>query len=255
MSLTMILGSLGSGKTLLATYMAIHSNRDVYANYVIQYDKYQELKIEMLPTLDKGIVILDEGYAWLESRLSGRDINRYLSYILFQSRKRELDFIITTQLVGTIDIRFRELTDYAVVAEQLKSGTFRYSLLYNTATRKRTKIFYLSLAMAEDIWKRYDTMERIEPFGMNEIFDSIASPAIINEKIDNVVAEIKSAYPELKYTLNMVKDYLLRHGISMQYAQFIHTRLSLEGLYDQSKEKKIKKSSNTKSKTTRKKNR
>src|SRR4030042_4075128 len=121
-------GDVGSGKTLLSTFMAIDDPRPVYANYKINIPNFKPLKPEMLWELNKPtLIILDEAYTWLENRTSGKPINRYMSYILFQSRKRGLDFILTDQIVGTIDPRYRWMINFDIQSEVHEHG-FLYQL-------------------------------------------------------------------------------------------------------------------------------
>ena len=83
-------GDVGSGKTLFCTQVALHDKRQIYSNYNIKLPNYHDLKPEMLSILTEStLVIIDEAYTWLESRLSGRNINLYLTYILFQSDNLE----------------------------------------------------------------------------------------------------------------------------------------------------------------------
>src|SRR4030043_860537 len=108
-----LVGKVGSGKTLFMTADSVNSGRPIYANYEIRHKKYRALTPELLmdPDLHGAVICLDEAYAWLESRTSGKDINRYMSYILFQGRKKDIDFYMSEQLLSSVDLRYRDMID------------------------------------------------------------------------------------------------------------------------------------------------
>lgn len=125
MPLTNVVSDVRQGKTLWTTIVAIneynhafrnrYTPRPLFANYKINLPNWHPLKPETLFAINKkryprSLVLLDEAYAWIESRGSGSsNLNKFMSYILFQSGKRGIDFMLTDQIEGTIDTRYRQL--------------------------------------------------------------------------------------------------------------------------------------------------
>ena len=115
MTSTIIIGNLGSGKTYIMTLLTYSDGRELWSNYKINSKRYKRLDIiDLFDLPDNIILLMDEGYAWLESRASGSELNIYLSSILYHSRKTFTDIYITTPDFSTIDKRFRKLVNYIV---------------------------------------------------------------------------------------------------------------------------------------------
>ena len=162
-----IIGAMGSGKTLLLVYLATKSEREIYSNFKINVPNYKPLEIIDLLDLKNDVdVYIDEGYTWLESRTSGSHLNRYLSYIVLQSRKRTIDILITAQLFSSIDVRFREQCDIIVKCKKIKEG-FKYSVLFVEKNVVRT--FILRNKFAKKLFNTYDTYEIVEPHMKEEM--------------------------------------------------------------------------------------
>ncbi|MEM2262451.1 MAG: AAA family ATPase, partial [Ignisphaera sp.] len=113
-----VFGDLGSGKTLFLVYLAQKSNCEVYANFTIKLPNVKVLTPELFFKILKEnpepnrpkLLLLDELYTLADSRASVSLRNRLLSYLIFQSRKRNMDIVYTAQLYGSIDLRLRDLT-------------------------------------------------------------------------------------------------------------------------------------------------
>ena len=162
-----IFGGLGYGKTLLAVYLAykLHTKLkfQVFSNIKLNFP-FKPINIEdfLEEKLKKGIVILDEAYAWLEARASTRKLNRIISYIIFQSRKRDLHFVFTSQLSSSVDKRLRELCDYMIIALEPNESEFRYFITDNI----HYKFFKLPKSIAKKYFNLYDTREIVIPFDL-----------------------------------------------------------------------------------------
>jgi hypothetical protein len=164
-----IFGNMGYGKTLLAVYLCYKFHTlgyPIFSNIKLHFP-YKPISIDNIlnAKLKKGIVLLDEAYAYLEARTSMRKINRILSYILFQSRKRELHFILTEQLYSTLDKRFRDLSDILVIALEPDKEYFNYFITDN----QRYKFFKFPKKEAEKYYKLYDTREIVIPLDFFEL--------------------------------------------------------------------------------------
>jgi hypothetical protein len=86
-------------------------------------------------------LIIDEAYVWLESGTSGKETNRYFSYVLEQCRKRTVDFIIIAQLRSMIDKRFRLDADYTIHAESQKYSIDEFLYKYDVKKQDLGNIF------------------------------------------------------------------------------------------------------------------
>jgi hypothetical protein len=186
-----IFGSFGSGKTLLLTYIALKyaemENYDVYANYHIKHEKVKVIEpedfIEINPeSSDKRVFIaLDEIYAWLDSRFSLSKVNRLLSWVILQSRKRNMDIGYTAQMSGTVDLRMRGMTDLVVVAENINDG-FKYAFIWEKGLKTYKRVLMLNYKNAEKIWDLYDTREIVKPIGLEELAETLKPKAKSRKK-------------------------------------------------------------------------
>lgn len=109
-------GKTGSGKTLLMTRKAFKEWKKgvkIYSNYRLFFSKKNERityfsDIEEINNFNDGIILIDEAHVLLDSR-KWQDLPDSFSYKITQHRKHGLDFYATTQHIGSIDIRVRQL--------------------------------------------------------------------------------------------------------------------------------------------------
>ena len=225
-----ILGDIGTGKTLLATIIASLSQRDVYANYPMNIPQYHALEVtDILEIAWEADFIIDEAYAWLESRGSaGDDINKVLSYILFQSRKRNVNFYLTAQLYGTVDCRFRQESDLYILCD----ATYRFDELlgyipivfkYNIVDKRgRQRRFELLPEVAAEYYPLYDTMGIVEPLHLPELQASLLKRdgKQFYDKAKEIALRI---YPDLKdVTHASVDARLLALGESLKFSKYVY---------------------------------
>ena len=72
--LVVILGKLGSGKTLIQTFLNLTSKKEVWSNYKIKIPNYRKLEVyDLLDLKDNIVVLMDEGYSWIENRKKKKD--------------------------------------------------------------------------------------------------------------------------------------------------------------------------------------
>jgi hypothetical protein len=237
--LVILFGDIGSGKTLLATVIAMNDERPVLANYKIDSKKWVELEPQMLNEVKEAtLVIIDEAYSWLESRLSGKDINRYLSYCLFQSRKRGIDFVLTAQLLSTIDLRFKNMADVYILCEQYRGG-FVYTIMY--PGRRGRRVMTMNLETASKYWGAYDTYELVNPIDDELLFKITPNKADFLPEVDSIIEEMLKEVPGDAWTKGMVSDYCLDKMFPHSYVAVIYNRLKRKlarGVADQSAEQK-----------------
>lgn len=218
--LIVILGNYGSGKTLFLTYLASKTKRKIFSNFGLKFKNFNSLDVLDLLNLPNNIdVFLDEAYTWLESRLSGKAINRYLSYILLQSRKRTLDIYCTAQLFSTIDVRFRHKSDIIIECHKFKDG-FHYKIL-NRNTFKR-KYFIFPFDKAKKYYEYYDTYEIVEPFEKARLEFSLLQ-SDTNKLFKKAKQIAKFIKPKLtKITHDSVKLALMENGFVRDFEPFVY---------------------------------
>jgi len=154
-------GGLGSGKSLFLTIYALHSNKHIVSNFTLFDKEYEKLDIYKLISGEYSdcVILIDEVYQYLDSRNSMSELNKLFSYFLFQSRKKNVELFICAQLRGTIDIRFRALTDYVIKCKHDVNG-FTYAL-FNPNNPNENSIVLLTHEQAKGYFKFFDTNEII----------------------------------------------------------------------------------------------
>jgi len=156
-----ICGGLGTGKTLLGVIMLQNAKRkgfNVFSNIKVKDTKF--ISLEDFLELDfpqNSVILLDEAYILAESRLSHSDSNLIISHLVFQSRKRGLYIITTSQLRRSVDVRLRDLADILIYAQR-KGHDFNYIVFYNN----EVKSLILPYNIAKQYFKLYDTYEIVE---------------------------------------------------------------------------------------------
>jgi len=159
MPLTIIIGNLGSGKTFITTFLTYFGKRQIWSNYKIKSKKYHKLEITDLFTLpDYILLLMDEGYAWLESRASGSALNEYLSSILYHSRKTFTDIYITTPDFSAIDKRFRKAFNYMIICGHRSNfKTDDFDFLFYDKDNKSYSTHTFEYKFAKKYFGIYDT--------------------------------------------------------------------------------------------------
>lgn len=233
--LILIVGDRGSGKTLLLTRFLLKNSSPFYSNYKVYEDDekknlhhlYNELFPEELLTMDvtPKKVGITEAYEYFESRCGMGSFQRYMSYIVFQSRKRYIDFIIDTQLENTIDNRFVRLCDYIIVAE-LESYGFHYYI----SNKKIINEFCILFKDAEKIWNKYDSWEVVLTPQIEELGKKIEvqNKPKLKQKLSELEQRFLKEYGDIKkikITHAVVDNFLLECDESEVYSDFLYARL------------------------------
>ena len=226
-----IVGEFGSGKTLYEVLVACSAEREILGNFTLRLDNYT--KIDPIDLKEIGfnkLVLIDEIYLWLESRVSSSFINRYVTYILLQCRHRTIDVYGTLQLFSSVDIRFRATVHRIIKCRRIDNGNndtdlwdFRYDIM-NTYTGKIRK-FILKYQDAIKYFALYDTYEIMESYdseGLNlEILKK--NPKKLYKRLGEIALEIKSNLDNI--THDSVAIELLRLGYDIRYEGLVYSRL------------------------------
>lgn len=231
-----ILGDVGSGKTLWLTVLAYEQyklGRNIYPNYQLDFGDgpIQTVTPGDLQTASNGVACLDELWTWIESRadLGSRDVQTYLTHLLFQSRKNDLDFIGTMQLFRTIDIRFREMVRYIVRPERVRDG-FRYKIYNNKdqllQVRRLTyaKGDNISVTNPEFYYPFYNTAEVVKELDTKLYWKIITDRTTLIPELDGIIQDMLSQSNH-KWTQPAIKGYCNAHRLAPHYVPEIYNRL------------------------------
>jgi len=235
--LYLILGKMGSGKTLLMTFILLNIDitgstiRHLFANYKIYHKtSVKIIKVYNLLNLpNHSEIFMDEGYTWLESRISSNHLNRYLSYILLQSRKRDTNFYITIQDLSTIDKRFRYQCDYLILCEKKGTEKNPIAFIYTVINRNNGNVYKktFSIDQAKKLFYRYDTNQIIEPFNNKKLEYSLLkeNPKLLVKRAEKIAKEIRISG---KITHDKVKLAIMREGLDVNFEPIVYLILKSE---------------------------
>lgn len=114
-----VIGPMRSGKTLLATHLAVSSKLPVYANYDIEGMKGRISAKSLSESIKKGdtewmagvVLVLDEVHVEIDSRSAMTPANKLISYLVLQTGKLKTTLIWTSQHWGQAEMRLRIHTD------------------------------------------------------------------------------------------------------------------------------------------------
>jgi len=186
-----IVGTIGSGKTILLTLFTVWyylSGYTIYSNYPLKVIPYNTL--EKLKDLDelredtnfkkqKVFIALDEGWLSFDSRVSGRNID-ITKYIL-QSRKMGADIGITVQDLSQMDKRVRNILHWVLEPTILeyKDGIpfiLKVEHFFTTdKTRKINKFFAVTIVEIKkkihNVCNLYETFNFVDEIKQSEQSD------------------------------------------------------------------------------------
>jgi hypothetical protein len=163
--LCIINGGLGSGKSLFLTiygkfWKQNNPNKTLVSNFTLYDIEYEEFSISKFveSKYNDALILADEFYQYVDSRSSMSELNKLFSHTLFQTRKKSIDMFMAVQLRGTIDVRFRALSDLTIECNRTNFG-FEYRL--SQPNSNRFAYSFLSWDKAHSFFKFYDTNEII----------------------------------------------------------------------------------------------
>lgn len=231
--LVIVIGNLGSGKTLIVLILSLCYNRDIWSNFEIKIPNYKELDIPDLFNLPNNIVvIMDEGYAWIESRVSSSALNEYVSSIIFHTRKTFTDIYLTTPMLSTIDKRFRHQANYIIECEHrsnFESDDFKYT--FNDIDNNSYSKYTLSYNNAKKYFKLYDTYEKVDSHRKKGLEFNILKhypkrlKIRVKEIIEIVQKHIIDTNQNGKITHDKLKGYLFDLEIDLNYEPYVYIRM------------------------------
>jgi hypothetical protein len=236
-------GDVGSGKTILGVQIVFRCPKiPVYSNIPMNLPNYHPLEITDIFKLEPSetglLMFIDEAYSWIESRTSSSEVNRYISYIGFQSRKRDLDIICTAQLRSSLDLRFRDMETISVFCfDRPKPKTSKEDFRYRFVKGFKYHDLTFPYQKAKKIFPLYNTNKVVMPFGFEELEakiktkDSISLKQTINEIVEMIkhdksfhLSEFK-AMSENKITHSYCKNLLVGIEKPLTFEPFIYEQL------------------------------
>lgn len=120
-----IQGAMGSGKTILMVRYLLKdfaNGHKVFSNFgliKIDYEPLNVLELMEKQDLQDVSVGIDEITVFLDCRKSSSKMNRYISYFILQTRKRNVNLYFTTQSFSYIDYRLLDHMEFQVYAEKI----------------------------------------------------------------------------------------------------------------------------------------
>jgi len=110
-----LIGDIGTGKTMLMTYLGYQMYREgynIYSNYNLNFKHKYIKNLEDFDDIVEypNAFLLDEVWITADSRSSMKKRNISLSRILLQSRKLDSDVLYTTQFINQVDRRIRGIS-------------------------------------------------------------------------------------------------------------------------------------------------
>lgn len=226
-----IVGNLGSGKTLLAVILGYYSKKKVVSNFSIHFKHKKVERFDLATFLqakyESCTILLDEAYTYLESRVSGNQLNRIMSYILFQSRKKNVELYITAQLLSSIDLRYRELSELYVVA--YRNGIdFKYYFVGKGYCYERDFEFDKVIPFLG----MYDTNEVILTKDKKMLFEIQSSDEKV-EELKEYARVIEKHYSEKninKITKNLVSLYATSYNMPKFLINDVYTIIRMNAI-------------------------
>lgn len=251
--ISIITGDLGAYKTALAVDWALDAMRSgypVYANLslgvkdkagldgvvVSPFEGFNRCRLSQLLNLEitNSFVLGDEIYTEAESRTSASKVNRVVTYVGFQSRKMQIDWVLTAQLESSIDLRLVALCDLFVVA------SYNYELdrpeyTFIRAGRKPVveRKWIAKEYFVQNVFPYYQSFEKVNPLSMKDL---VAEMDRYDTKAFNELLDVMCDMFQKKYDVYgirteqdlrdyLVKDWLYETGESITLLAAIVARL------------------------------
>jgi len=179
-----LVGNVGGGKSLLETIFLVDdylAGRKIIANYQINFE-HTPFSLDKMLVMNHCSLALDEIHVGLmDSRTPASKVNRLMSYIITQSRKRDCDIYYTAQINGLADLRMRYLANYRILGENIgpdpkNPEAFKYSV-FDPIHEEPISRFYM---LADEVRPYYDLYDSYKMVGEDELKGMVAD--IENEK-------------------------------------------------------------------------
>jgi hypothetical protein len=245
---TLILGEVGSGKTLFLVWNALCTlDNEIWANIYIKHPRFKRLQIEDFIDIPIGVdIFIDEGYRLLESRRAMNSFNLHISEIKEQRRKTNSAWYITAQFQDLIDVRFANRYNKRVDCRTRYNDTddFHYRIEHVIANKpnilEHKKIEYNDAK--HHLFPYFHTFEKVHVENRDKReYDLIKDDAEkIWDKIQEYIPLIENDYENgiiAEYTKDLVDYSCMRHKIYHKYAWYLWKYLNGKIKFEQQKER------------------
>lgn len=218
------------------TYLADPENTEVFHNYDLNLEGSVRIEPEDLFKIRRNgkqhLVLIDEAYAWLESRVSVHsEMNQYLSYILFQSGKDDTTFILTEQLLSTIDKRFRKMSNLIIEAERDPEG-FIYTFM--TPDLEEFNTYYLTEEDMEPYYPYYGTYTKVQPIDEDLMIRVVTDKTKLGPEIDAIIEKLHEINPG-RWTKGAIDAWLMKNRYAPSFATYVFNEMKLRELSQKGK--------------------
>lgn len=229
--LILIIGEIGSGKTLFMVICALSTDKNIFANFHITHPKFKYLEFDNFLNIPNDTdVFIDEAYKWLENRRSSKASNVIISEIKEQRRKTNSAWYVSTQHPNMIDKRFEHYPNILVECKSRFPINSNKDFVYKITYSEPYQVIYkrLSYQDAKKYFKYFDTNEIVAPENKQKIEYSIISqnPDKFFEKVVELSEIIENDLEIYDYTHISLKTACLKHGIIKEYEPYIHAFLN-----------------------------
>lgn len=167
MVLFAIVGELGSGKTLADVCLAFKNwytrRRKIYSNLHLYRIPY--IYIEAISHMDdcrEGFVAVDELWSICDARMSTSVKNKVTADILLRSRKRELIYCVTSQLLELLDRRVRKVLDFTAYPILNRNESVCKINIFRTGFPKPGTYMNTMYFWTEEVFSMFNTNEEID---------------------------------------------------------------------------------------------
>lgn len=212
-----IVGNMGAGKTLSATVVGatlkmLKPDAHVVSNYHISYtDRIVDspLQLNKLSKRKSGIQILDEVWAWMDSRQSGQ--NDLMTELVINSRKRGWIVIWTAQNADMVDKRLRKNTDILVKPSH-RADSVGEDILEMIWYHVHSGQLERYTVECEAFYGTYDTREEVSTDARQDLYDEMIE--IVKGNSEECDLDERP-----KYKKEAISHLVARHGYNRSDAE------------------------------------
>lgn len=158
--ITVIIGKLGSGKTLLLSLIGLkiansYPEIKVISNYETSFSEYVP-KVENMLRRKNCVMLYDEAITSLDSRKWKSEVNQLGSNMVLKSRKLNQSMYMTVQAFELLDIRIRRIVNTVINVRYSKSQRIIFVENLTNGTKYQIKL------KDDSIFEIYNTKEVIK---------------------------------------------------------------------------------------------
>jgi hypothetical protein len=165
-----IVGELGAGKTLSLTFLTwknwLFRKQRIFSNYHLFQIPYTYIdSVEKMDAMREGFFCADEFWLWIDSRCARKSVNKVVADILLKSRKRDLTYCFTSQLLELLDKRVRKVMDFtAYPLLNPKESICKVSIFRSGFPNRANylKTFYFKSGLVFNLYNHREEIELIK---------------------------------------------------------------------------------------------